>query len=86
MDVQREVATEKQEETFKSRMHIIAEYFVRSIRTHRLIGFAWFASDCLGLIVAISNFFFINVFLGGDFFNYGLEVRKCVFFSDFKFF
>lgn len=66
---------DKGKKTFRPRMELIAEYFIKTIRTHQLLAFGWFACDCLALIIVVVNFYVTDEFLGGNFSNYGLEVN-----------
>lgn len=48
-----------------------SEYFTNSHTTHRSYAFYFLLCECLGFVIAVSNLFFTNAFLGGNFFSFG---------------
>lgn len=53
-----------------------AQYFAKSLRTHRLYALSFLACEILALGIAVGNLFFTNAFLGGEFFGFGLDALR----------
>ena len=53
---------------------VVAKYFVKTINTHNVWAFRMLIFEVLAFINMICNTYFIDIFLGGEFMQYGIKV------------
>ena len=58
------------------RERTLAIYFVESLNTHNLWALKMLFVEFLNLINCIGNIYFVDVFLGGEFSTYGMDVLR----------
>ena len=56
----------------------MANYFVKHLNTHNFWAFRMVFCELLFLVNVVSNIFLMDLFLGGEFSTYGLEVATFV--------
>ena len=56
----------------------MANYFVKHLNTHNFWAFRMVFCELLFLVNVVSNIFLMDLFLGGEFSTYGLEVSTFV--------
>ncbi|XP_063605985.1 innexin inx2-like [Penaeus indicus] len=57
--------------SIEDKLKTSSEYFSNSHTTHRSYAINFLLCECLGFVIAVSNLFFTNAFLGGNFFEFG---------------
>ena len=57
---------------------VLANYFVKHLNTHNYWAFRMVFCELLFLVNVVSNIFLMDLFLGGEFSTYGLEVATFV--------
>jgi len=61
-----------------SEQKVLANYFVKHLNTHNFWAFRMVFCELLFLVNVVSNIFLMDLFLGGEFSTYGLEVATFV--------
>lgn len=64
------------EEEKRRRLERLARYFGTSMHNHSGYAFRYLLCELIALINVVCQIYFINVFLGGEFTSYGIEVIK----------
>ena len=54
----------------------LAQYFVESLNTHNFWALRMLFVEFLNIINVIGQIYFVDIFLGGEFSTYGLNVLK----------
>jgi len=60
----------------KSKQRILAQYLVDNLNTHNVWAFKIFITEIIYFLNVLGNMYFIDVFLGGEFRTYGLQVAS----------
>ncbi|CAL4061288.1 unnamed protein product, partial [Meganyctiphanes norvegica] len=55
---------------------MLAQYLSKSLHLHKLWTIKFFICEVLCLVISVGNMYFTDVFLGGTFLNYGLDVMS----------
>ncbi|XP_077291282.1 innexin 3 [Arctopsyche grandis] len=63
-------------EDIKSRQHRLVQYLIESRHTHNTYSFGYFLCEVLNFVNSVGNIFFIDLFLGGSFLQYGTDVVR----------
>ena len=66
------------DESFQEVFKVLANYFVKHLNTHNYWAFRMVFCEFLFLINVVGNIFLMDLFLGGEFSAYGLEVATFV--------
>ena len=61
-------------ESTKERRSVIVRYILRNIRTHNVYVYKFIFCEFLNLVNIIGQIFLMDLFFGGQFTTYGLEV------------
>jgi len=61
-------------EECKRHCNVLASYLEKTLRTSGCLAFVYVVCELLNAVNAVGNIFFIDFFLGGAFFTYGLRV------------
>merc|ERR1712150_330753 len=62
------------QETKKDRIRLIIDYFTGNRMNHQLYTLKFFFCEVLNLINVVGQIYFMDLFLGGEFTTYGLDV------------
>lgn len=68
----------KSNEECKDYCNVLALYLEKTLSTHGSLAFVYVACELLNAVNAVGNIFFIDYFLGGAFFSYGLRVLQLI--------
>ena len=55
---------------------MLTQYLIKSLHMHKIWAIKFFLCEMLCLVICVANMYFMDVFLGGTFMNYGLDVMS----------